>query len=101
MYFRVVATLIELGREIGCYKITLNCKDDLVKWYNGFGLKCEPGNANFMTIRIPNEPKSMLWQKWSELYDQIKKEIMLKTNICLYLIVKDHLNHGIRIYWVE
>ena len=60
LYFRVVATLIELGREIGCYKITLNCKDDLVKWYNGFGLKCEPGNANFMTIRIPNEPKSML-----------------------------------------
>jgi len=56
----VVATLIELGREIGCYKITLNCKDDLVKWYNGFALKCEPGNANFMTIRIPNEPKSKL-----------------------------------------
>lgn len=49
----VVATLIEIGREIGCYKITLNCKDDLVKWYNGFAVICEPGNANFMQIRIP------------------------------------------------
>jgi len=56
----VVATLIELGREIGCYKITLNCKDDLVKWYNGFGLRCEPGNANFMTIRVPQNPQSKL-----------------------------------------
>jgi len=51
----IIASLIEIGRDIGCYKITLNCKDELIKFYNSFGLVCEPGNANFMMLRIPSK----------------------------------------------
>ena len=51
----IIASLIEIGKAIGCYKITLNCKDDLIKFYNQFGLVCENGNANFMQVRIPSK----------------------------------------------
>ena len=47
----IVATLIELGKRLGCYKITLNCTDQMIKFYTGLGFKAEPGNANFLMIR--------------------------------------------------
>lgn len=49
----IVATLIELGKVLGCYKITLNCNDKMVKFYEGLGFNAEPGNANFLMIRVP------------------------------------------------
>jgi len=49
----LLATLVEIGKEVGCYKITLNCKDELVRFYNSFGLLKESGNANFMVMRVP------------------------------------------------
>jgi len=49
----LLATLVEIGKAVGCYKITLNCKDELVRFYNSFGLVKESGNANFMVMRVP------------------------------------------------
>ncbi len=51
--FRIVATLIELGKKLGCYKITLNCTDQMMRFYDGLGFKAEEGNANFLMIRVP------------------------------------------------
>lgn len=48
----VVGVLQPLAKELGCYKVTLNCTDDMVKYYNGLGYKMEEGNANFMCMRI-------------------------------------------------
>ena len=48
----LLAILVEIGKAVGCYKITLNCKDELVKFYNSFGLIKESGNANFMILRV-------------------------------------------------
>merc|ERR1712032_75425 len=39
------------GRQ-SCYKVTLNCADPMVKFYNGFGFRCEEGDANFMALRL-------------------------------------------------
>merc|ERR1712025_483203 len=46
----VVASL--LAAKIGCYKVTLNCNDKMVKFYNSLGYTCEEGNANYMCIRL-------------------------------------------------
>ena len=48
----MLATLTLLARKQGCYKVTLNCKDTMIKFYNGIGFKCEDGDANFMVIRL-------------------------------------------------
>jgi len=48
----LLAILVEVGKQTGCYKITLNCKDELVRFYNSFGLVKETGNANFMVMRV-------------------------------------------------
>ena len=52
-FVRIVATLIELGKQLGCYKITLNCNDQMIRFYNGLGFKAEEGDANFLVIRVP------------------------------------------------
>ena len=54
--FRIVATLIELGKKLDCYKITLNCKDQMMKFYTSLGFQAEEGNANFLMIRV--QPKN-------------------------------------------
>lgn len=51
----LVTTLVELGKVLGCYKITLNCTDEMIKFYNGFGFVAEKGNANFLMIRVPQK----------------------------------------------
>ena len=48
----LLATLTLLARAQGCYKVTLNCADPMVKFYNGFGFRCEDGDANFMALRL-------------------------------------------------
>lgn len=48
----IVNSLIELGKSLGCYKITLNCKDDRISFYENLGFKAEEGNANFLVIRV-------------------------------------------------
>uniref|UniRef100_A0A1A9W6J5 Glucosamine 6-phosphate N-acetyltransferase n=1 Tax=Glossina brevipalpis TaxID=37001 RepID=A0A1A9W6J5_9MUSC len=42
---------------VRCYKMTLDCKDKLIKFYESLGYVLMPGNANSMTIRY-DEPSS-------------------------------------------
>ncbi|KAG8222129.1 hypothetical protein J437_LFUL002126 [Ladona fulva] len=49
----IVATIIMLAREFSCYKISLDCKDRLIPFYQSLGFALEPGNANSMTMRLP------------------------------------------------
>ena len=51
-FFRIVITIKLLAEYIGCYKITLDCKDKMIKFYKQFGFVCETGNNNMMTIRF-------------------------------------------------
>ncbi len=48
---------MELGKSLGCYKITLNCTDQMLKFYSGLGFNAEQGNANFLMIRVPQPPQ--------------------------------------------
>ena len=51
-HFRILQSLIELGKSLGCYKITLNCKDKMIPYYERLGFVAEEGNANFLVIRV-------------------------------------------------
>ena len=48
----LVASAVLLAHKLHCYKVTLNCADKMVKFYNGIGFQCEEGDANFMVIRL-------------------------------------------------
>jgi len=48
----ILLSLIELGKSLGCYKITLNCKDKMIPYYERLGFVAEEGNANFLVIRV-------------------------------------------------
>ncbi|KAJ8880683.1 hypothetical protein PR048_017153 [Dryococelus australis] len=48
----IVMTVTLLAKELGCYKMSLDCKDKLIPFYNSLGYIDEPGNANSMTIRF-------------------------------------------------
>lgn len=48
---RIVLTVTLLAKRLGCYKMTLDCKDNLIPFYKSIGYKLEPGNANSMTVR--------------------------------------------------
>ncbi len=47
-----MATKIQLAKRLGCYKVTLNCTDQLIKFYSALGFVPEPSNSNCLTIRI-------------------------------------------------
>merc|ERR1719154_671619 len=53
----VVAVASLLATKIGDYKITLNCKDKMIKFYTSLGYKSEDGNANYMCIRVQGKPR--------------------------------------------
>jgi len=48
----ILLSLIELAKSLGCYKITLNCKDKMIPYYERLGFVAEEGNANFLVIRV-------------------------------------------------
>lgn len=49
----VVLTVCLLAEHLGCYKITLNCKDKLIKFYQSLGFSFEQDQSNnCMTIRF-------------------------------------------------
>ena len=48
----LVTVAVLLAAKLGCYKVTLNCKDDMLKFYNGIGFRSEAGDANFMVVRL-------------------------------------------------
>jgi len=53
----IVAVASLLAVKLGCYKITLNCNDKMIKFYNNMGYKSEDGNANYMCIRVQGKPR--------------------------------------------
>jgi len=47
----LLAALVLLAKELGCYKLSLDCRDAMIPFYETFGFVKESGNSNFMTIR--------------------------------------------------
>jgi len=57
----IVLTVSLLAKKLGCYKMSLDCKDSLIPFYKSIGYKLEPGNANSMIVRYeeiskPDDP---------------------------------------------
>jgi len=48
----LVTTITQLAKRLHCYKLSLDCRDRLIPFYESLGYKCEPGNANAMNIRF-------------------------------------------------
>lgn len=54
----IVMTVTLLAKHLGCYKMSLDCKDPLIPFYKTLGYKMEPGNSNSMVVRYegPSKP---------------------------------------------
>merc|ERR1711981_1260411 len=53
----LVTTASLLAVKLGCYKVTLNCNDKMIKFYASLGYKSEDGNSNYMCIRVQGKPR--------------------------------------------
>lgn len=53
----IVVTVTLLAQHLGCYKMTLDCKDKLIPFYKSLGYINEPGNSNSMTVRYEEGSK--------------------------------------------
>ncbi|XP_014213326.1 probable glucosamine 6-phosphate N-acetyltransferase [Copidosoma floridanum] len=51
----VVMAVKHLARSLQCYKLTLECRDRLIPFYESLGFNREPGNANSMNVRFPHD----------------------------------------------
>jgi len=51
----IVLTVTLLAKKIGCYKMSLDCKDPLIPFYKALGYSLEPGNANTMMLRYESK----------------------------------------------
>ncbi|XP_050316340.1 probable glucosamine 6-phosphate N-acetyltransferase isoform X2 [Anthonomus grandis grandis] len=51
----IVLTVTLLAKKIGCYKMSLDCKDPLIPFYKTLGYTLEPGNANTMMLRYESK----------------------------------------------
>lgn len=54
----IVVTVSLLAENLGCYKMSLDCKDKLIPFYKSLGYVLLPGNSNSMTIRYDESPNS-------------------------------------------
>jgi len=41
-----------LAKKLECYKITLDCRDQMISFYESLGYTKEASNGNFMTVRL-------------------------------------------------
>lgn len=48
----IVTVITLLANKVNCYKLSLNCKDSMIKFYSSLGYKLEEGNGNYMQIRM-------------------------------------------------
>ena len=53
----LIATLVEMGRVLGCSEVVLNCKDPMIGFYHKYGFSRD---SDIMMLRIPHD------QVWSE-----------------------------------
>lgn len=51
----IVKIILQLSHYLRCYKLSLDCKDHLIPFYESLGFKREPSNANSLNIRFPGE----------------------------------------------
>lgn len=51
----IVKVILQLARYCHCYKLTLECQDHLIPFYESLGFKREHKNANYLNMRFPNE----------------------------------------------
>ncbi|XP_055849158.1 probable glucosamine 6-phosphate N-acetyltransferase [Episyrphus balteatus] len=54
----IVVTVSLLAEHLGCYKMSLDCKDKLIPFYKSLGYVLIPGNSNSMTIRYDESPSA-------------------------------------------
>ncbi|CAH1993586.1 unnamed protein product [Acanthoscelides obtectus] len=50
----IVLTVTLLAKKLGCYKMSLDCKDPLISFYKSLGYCLEAGNSNSMMLRYPD-----------------------------------------------
>ncbi|XP_012275933.1 probable glucosamine 6-phosphate N-acetyltransferase isoform X2 [Orussus abietinus] len=48
----VVTTLSKLAQHLNCYKLSLDCRDALIPFYESLGFKKEHSNANSLNMRL-------------------------------------------------
>lgn len=53
----LVTTISQLSKRLQCYKLSLDCRDRLIPFYESLGFKIEPGNANAMNMRFESATK--------------------------------------------
>ena len=65
--YSIVDLLVKLGQALGAYKISLDCKDQMIPFYESLGFKQEIGNSNSLSLRYP---KAQLWtfRCWKSIY---------------------------------
>jgi len=51
LIYTILELLTKLGQALGAYKISLDCKDQMVPFYESLGFKKEIGNSNCLSIR--------------------------------------------------
>jgi glucosamine-phosphate N-acetyltransferase len=51
----IVVTVTLLAEVLGCYKMSLECKDKLIPFYRSIGYVDEKGNSNSMTLRYASQ----------------------------------------------
>ena len=47
----IVELLTNLGHGLGAYKMSLDCKDQMIPFYESLGYQKEAGNSNTLSIR--------------------------------------------------
>lgn len=58
--YSIVEVLTNLGKVLGAYKMTLDCKDSMKPFYESLGYGAEAGNSNVLSIRYPSRPGTKL-----------------------------------------
>lgn len=48
----VINVILQLAIYLRCYKLSLDCKDNLIPFYESLGFKREPNNANYLNMRF-------------------------------------------------
>lgn len=56
----LVMAVTQLSRQLKCYKLSLDCKDKLIPFYESLGFVLEPGNGNQMNARFNQTEQSHL-----------------------------------------
>lgn len=51
----MVKTVLQLALYLRCYKLSLDCKDNLIPFYESLGFKRESNNANYLNMRFQME----------------------------------------------